>query len=172
MEPYIEIVTIETEAFIKDVLFFSNRKKLRFNKIFGGIGAAIFLACGLAWDSVALLALAAFYIFWFAWQFIWPGYSGKKLLKNKLNFYNQENPPITYRFLEDHLEVSDVDSWRSCSYDKVEAVIRQKDIIFLKIEGNRGINIKLDGFQKGNPEELMVFLRSKCTKINLANWNW
>ena len=172
MEPYIEIVATETEAFIKEVLFFHNRKRLRFNKIFGGVGAVLFLACGLAWNSVFLLALTAFYVFWFAWQFIWPGWTAKKMLKKKLKFYNQENPPLTYRFLDEHFELSDIDSWNSVPYDKIESVIRLKSCIVVKIRDKGNISIILDGFQKGSPEELMEFLRSKCPHINPANWNW
>ena len=172
MEPIFESITIETEQLIKESILFAYHKKLRRNKIFGVIFVAAFLGLGLARDNVFLLAAAAFYAFWFAWQFIGPSYSAKKAIQNKLAYYNQNNPPLTYRFFEDHFEQSDIDSWHSFPYDKVQAVARLRNCILVQVENSGGMPISLEGFQKGTPEELVNFLRTKYTQPNPANWNW
>ena len=172
MEPIFENITIETEQLIKESILFAYHKKLRRNKIFGAIFIVAFLGLGLVRDNVFLLAAAAFYAFWFAWQFICPGWAAKRAMKKKVAFYNQTNPPLTYRFLDDHFELSDIDSWTSAPYDKIEAVTRLKSCIVVKVRDKASFFISLDGFQKGSPEELIEFLRSKCPHINLANWIW
>lgn len=172
MEPIFENVTIETEQIIKEALLFAHHKKLRRNKIFGAIFIVAFLGLGLVRDNVFLLAAAAFYAFWFAWQFICPGWAAKRAIKRKLAFYNQTNPPLTYRFLDDHFEVSDIDSWYSAPYDKIESATRLKSCIVVKVRDKGDFPISLDGFRKGTPEELIDFLRTKYTQPNPANWNW
>ena len=172
MEPIFENVTIETEQLIKSSILFVSRKQLRRNKILMGIGTAALLLLGLLEKETLLLLFAALDAYLFIWQFIGPGQSAKKAIQNKLAYYNQTNPPLTYRFFEDHFELSDIDSWHSFPYDKVQAVARLRNCVLVQVENRGGMPISLEGFQKGTPEELMHFLRSKCPQPNPANWNW
>ena len=172
MEPIFENVTVETQQLIKESICFVAGKKLRRNKIIFGLGAAAFLYLAIERSSPLLYVAVALYAYLFVWQFIGPSYSAKKAIQNKLAYYNQTNPPLTYRFFEDHFEQSDVDSWHSVPYDKVQAVARLQGCILVQVQNRGGIPISLTGFQKGTPEELINFLRAKCPHINPANWNW
>ena len=172
MEPIFENITIETPQLVKSSILFVGRKQLRSNKILMGIGTAALLLLGLLEKETLFLLFAALDAYLFIWQFIGPGQSAKKAIQNKLAYYNQTNPPLTYRFFEDHFELSDIDSWRSFPYDKVQAVARLQNCILVQVENRGGMPISLEGFQKGTPEELMNFLRTKCPQPNPANWNW
>ena len=172
MEPIFESITIETEQLIKESICFVAGKKLRRNKIIFGLGAAAFLYLAIERSSPLLYVAAAIYAYLFIWQFIGPSYSAKKAIQNKLAYYNQTNPPLTYRFFEDHFEQSDIDSWYSSPYDKVQAVARLRNCILVQVENRGGMPISLEGFQKGTPEELVEFLRTKYTQPNPANWKW
>ena len=172
MEPIFENVSIETPQLIKSSILFVSRKQLRRNKIIFALGAAAFLYLAVARSSALLYVVVALYAYLFIWQFIGPSYSAKKAIQNKLAYYNQTNPPLTYRFFEDHFELSDIDSWHSFPYDKVQAVARLRNCVLVQVENRGGMPISLEGFQKGTPEELIAFLRTKYTQPNPANWNW
>ena len=172
MEPIFENVTVETQQLIKESICFVAGKKLRRNKIMMALFAAAFLYLAIVRTSPLLYVAAAIYAYLFIWQFIGPGQSAKKAIQNKLAYYNQTNPPLTYRFFEDHFELSDIDSWHSFPYDKVQAVAQLRNCVLVQVENRGGMPISLEGFQKGTPEELMHFLRTKCPQPNPANWNW
>jgi hypothetical protein len=172
MEPIFENVTIETPQLVKASVLFVSRKQLRNNKIMMALGAAAFAYMGIEWSSWPMFAVAVAYVGLFFWQFLVPGQAAKKAIQNKLAYYNQTNPPLTYRFFEDHFELSDIDSWHSFPYDKVQAVARLRNCVLVQVENRGGMPISLEGFQKGTPEELMHFLRTKCPQPNPANWNW
>ena len=172
MEPIFENVTIETQQLIKETILGTHHKKLRRNKIMMALFAAAFLYLAIVRSSPLLYVAAAIYAYLFIWQLIGPGYSAKKAIQNKLAYYRLTNPPLTYRFFEDHFEQSDVDSWHSFPYDKVQAVARLRNCILVQVENRGGIPISLTGFQKGTPEELINFLRAKCPQPNPTPWNW
>ena len=172
MEPIFENITIETPQLIKASILFVSRKQLRSNKIIFALGTAALLLLGLLEKEALLLLFAAFDAYLFIWQFVGPSQSAKKAIQNKLAYYNQTNPPLTYRFFEDHFELSDIDSWHSFPYDKVQAVKRLQNCILVQVENRGGMPISLDGFQKSTPEELLHFLRSKCPQPNPTPWTW
>ena len=172
MEPIFENITIEPEQILKEYIRFMHSKRIRLNKVIYAIGAAAFLYLGIEWNSWLLIFGAVAYVGLFVRQFFWSASFAKKNLKSKLDYYNQENPPLTYRFLDDHFEVSDIDSWNSTPYDKIDAVTQLKSCLVVNVRNKGGFAISLDGFQKGTPEELIDFLRTKCPQINPAHWNW
>ena len=172
MEPIFENITIETEQLLKEAIQVANRKRFRNNKIFMALGAAAFAFLGIEWHSWILILCAVAYVGLFFWQFYLPAHNAKRHMKAKLAYYDQENPPLTYRFFDDHFEVSGVDSWHTYPYRKLEGVIRLKSGILVTIRHRGGCTISLEGFQKGTPEELITFLRTKYTQPNPANWNW
>lgn len=172
MEPIFENITIETEQLVKESICFVAGKKLRRNKIMMALFTAASLFLVIMNNHLIFYLATALYVYLFIWQFIGPGQSAKKAIQNKLAYYNQTNPPLTYRFFEDHFEQSDIDSWHSFPYDKVQAVARLRNCILVQVENRGGMPISLEGFQKGTPEELIAFLRTKYTQPNPANWNW
>ena len=172
MEPIFENITIETEQLLKEYIRFMHSKRIRLNKVIYAIGAASFLFLGIEWNSWLLIFGAVAYVGLFVRQFFWSASFAKKNLKSKLDYYNQENPPLTYRFLDDHFEVSDIDSWNSTPYDKIDAVTQLKNCLVVNVRNKGGFAISLDGFQKGTPEDLVEYLRTKCPQINPAHWNW
>ena len=171
MEPIFENVTVETEQMLKEFIQTVHRKRLLRNKIIMGFFAAAFLYLAVVRGSTLLYIVAAAYAGLAVWQFMVPGYHAKKSIQKKLAFYNQTNPPLTFRFFDDHFEVSDVDSWNSASYDKISAIDCMNHSILLRVENREAFSLNRSGFQKGTPEELVNFLGAKCPHTNPTNRN-
>ena len=172
MEPIIENVTVETEEIIREGMMHLYGKMFRRNNLLRGIFTAVLVAVAIYRQVWYFWLFAGVYTVLFVWYLFTPWRDSRKNYKRLLAYFNQNVPPATSRFYDEHFEISSTDAWETIPYDKVEGAAMLKRCVVVKVkERPGGFVFCHDGYRKGSPQELLDLLRAKCPYINPANRN-
>ncbi len=170
MEVFFECVYEET----LELIYRLHKKVLRPTMIaiciVFGVGAALYWMVALHSGRPAYYVLAVILTATVLWYATMARRNAKKMIKNKLKYYNGQNPPITVQF-GDEIIFQDVDSYRAFPYDKIGKIFTEKNCLILKI-GKAYHCISTENFTKGDLNGLLAFLREKCPQAKMPEWKW
>ncbi len=147
-------------------------KNVRNNVIIWSV-LALFLLVLWIWDDNWAAPLAIGYaVFVIVRTINLPRNRAKKYYERKLAYYDGTMPPATYLFFEDHFRLTDVDSSRTAYYAKIEKVEFLKSCFAITLMDGDTYLVANSGFTKGTLAEFREFIRNKCPRLNLPEWQW
>ena len=171
MEQIFEIQYTESQAFLKKVCRqYARVRRAILIPIFG-MFSLLFLLVGITQQKSVLILLSIVYILLTLREIMLPSLVAAKSYKKKLRFYDNENPVLTVRCAE-AIEVSDIDSYCKYPYNKIKKINVKDRIIFLHFQDGKSLAFPAENFTVGTYSEFLKYLREKCSRTQIPDWEW
>ena len=161
METRFENVTVDTEQVLCSLYSYAQKKGIVRQSILMSVFLVLSLYLSYLLESLAFLALAAYYIYLLVKTLNYGRINGKKAYLKRLEYYDNTVPPMTHRFYNDYFVSSDVDSTNITPYCKIKKVEIKHSMILITRKNGEIYHMCDTGFTKGNVADFCQFIQMK-----------